>query len=453
MNETTDTAAFARRRANFFSGTKRDPLRNADTQDAYSVVDDHLITRAEEQLTTTLQSIAQTIGLSGLLSGEVDAMVKKAAPQIKGMSRQDLKALNSSSSALMSLAITAFTPAITLDAAQRMKFQQLKDAHNGTGIAPTDAQLERGTGGTLLSLSNRQAADRRVRDFDTLQTSASLKSITPINFTGSVYDREGMGYQTFIMLRGQGFAQTHIQHAAQDSRINGFSADDPKIAKAFAVLDRDDGARRDERNKRLKSFREQLSKDEEIERLKALRDKATGDERRALDEQLIARGLQLSQANGMRQFLDKAPTAAAREQGRVIEMETIKKITGANIELQNKVGDEVTRNGTDAQHSQEVQAAVGKTNGRQPPMAEAARNDRERAPDDVFGALAALGSPATSPPQGLDDKQGKQHQANVPEVSPTKAAEAAPPKDVKIVQAANTKPQPQAKTATPTMKV
>lgn len=191
-------------------------------------------------------------------------------------------------------------------------------------------------------------------------------SVSMVNYAGTPYAAAGMTHSTFSYLRDdlrqEKFSGTNILHSGQDARTNGFSPNDKKIAKAFAVLDRDDGARRAARNTQLGVLDNRLSNDAEIIRLKAERDKATGEARAKLDEQLVARGLVISKETGTRAFLDAAPTAAAREQGRVVEMEKIKKATGAQIALQAKLGDDVMLGNSTADNVRIAQSATGQPN-------------------------------------------------------------------------------------------
>lgn len=224
-------------------------------------------------------------------------------------------------------------------------------------------------------------------------------SVSMINYAGTPYAATGMTHSTFSYLRDdlrqEKFSGTNILHSGQDARTNGFSPNDKKVAKAFAVLDRDDGARREPRNAQLQTFRDRMANDAEIVRLKAERDKATGEARAKLDEQLVARGVAISQETGTRKFMDAAPTAAAREQGRVIEMETIKKVTGANLNLDATLGADAARGVTEAQRRQQAVASISPSSPQgQPVLADAAMRDRQRSADDVFGSLAALDMPA-----------------------------------------------------------
>jgi hypothetical protein len=142
LAEASSHAAAARRRHNFLTGSDRDqrPSKDAEAQG-----DEHtLLQRAEEQLTVTIQSIAQSHGLGSLPLGDVAAMVHKAAPKLKGMSRSALKSLSPSSPALFELAISSLAPVLTPDAIERARLEQIKAGFNGTGSMPTDDQILRG---------------------------------------------------------------------------------------------------------------------------------------------------------------------------------------------------------------------------------------------------------------------------------------------------------------------
>lgn len=188
-------------------------------------------------------------------------------------------------------------------------------------------------------------------------------SVSMINYASTPYAATGMTNSTFEYLRDdlrrERFSGTNILHSGQDARTNGFSPNNRVVAKAFAVLDRDDGARREPRNAQLQTFRDRMAADAEIIRLKAERDKATGEARTKLDEQLVARGVAISQETGTRKFLDAAPTAAAREQGRVIERKTIEQVTGARADLRIELGQAAMDAKTTAENIRIAQAAVG----------------------------------------------------------------------------------------------
>jgi hypothetical protein len=273
-------------------------------------------------------------------------------------------------------------------------------------------------------------------------------SVSMVNYSSTPYAATGMTYSTFNYLhndlRQERFSGTNIQHSGQDARKNGFSPNDKPVAKAFAVLDRDDGARHEARNTQLGTFRDKMAKDPEIERLKALRDNATGEERQKLDEQLIARGLQLSQETGTRKFLDAAPTAAAREQGRVIERKTIEKMTGANIALQAKLGDEATLGKSTTDNTRIAHAAIGQPNAPADTPILQAKADALRSaatPNSdaaIMGELAALDTkPSTLPSKAASAIEAKSPAA--PDAGQSKATTAAVPETAPPVQTAEAK--------------
>ncbi len=247
-------------------------------------------------------------------------------------------------------------------------------------------------------------------------------SVSMINYASTPYAATSMTHSTFSYLRDdlrhERFSGTNILHSGQDSRTNGFSPNNRVVAKAFAVLDRDDGARREARNAQLGVFDGKLANDAEIIRLKGERDKATGEARAKLDEQLIARGVAISQETGTRKFLDDAPTAAAREQGRVIEMEKIKKVTGARADLQIKLGDDAMLGKSTIDNTLIAQAAIGQPNTLAASAPSAAKPILEQRVevhgakklDSIMGDFASLD--ATKPAE----PQTKAASANLPPV-------------------------------------
>ena len=105
-----------RRRDNFLRGAAHDPAaRTAEHASDVRGDDDPLIQRAELQLHEAVTSIALSIGIPSLDKGIVDAMVHKAKPSLRGMSRHQLASLSPSSSMLQSLAASTFNPAMTLN--------------------------------------------------------------------------------------------------------------------------------------------------------------------------------------------------------------------------------------------------------------------------------------------------------------------------------------------------
>lgn len=142
LADVSSHASAARRRHNFLSGSDRD---HRTATDAAARGDEHaLLQRAEEQLTVTIQSIAHSHGLGALPSGDVAAMVQKAAPKLKGMSRSALKSLSPSSPVLFELAISSLAPVLTPETIERVRLEQIKAGFNGTGSMPTDDQILRG---------------------------------------------------------------------------------------------------------------------------------------------------------------------------------------------------------------------------------------------------------------------------------------------------------------------
>jgi hypothetical protein len=156
--------------------------------------------------------------------------------------------------------------------------------------------------------------------------SGNIGGVNQRNYTGTPFASTGMSYSTFSSLRSQGFGETNIMHAAQDSRTNGFNVNDKKIGSAFAVLDKDDGKRREERNHLLANFRERLDSDETFQNLKVERDKTVegSAERTAAEQRLYERGQQISKEGGYQGHVQAAPTQRARDAGKLIEHETIK---------------------------------------------------------------------------------------------------------------------------------
>jgi hypothetical protein len=153
----------------------------------------------------------------------------------------------------------------------------------------------------------------------------NLGTVTSENYSDTPFAAAGLSFSTFSSLRSEGFGNSNIIHAAEDARQNGFSPNNKKIASAFAVLDRDDGQRRPERNRLLGELDEHLEHDERFQALKAQREQAKTDAERAdIDKQLLQRGQEVSREVGYRQHIEAAPTARASEAGKLLEHEKIK---------------------------------------------------------------------------------------------------------------------------------
>lgn len=162
----------------------------------------------------------------------------------------------------------------------------------------------------------------------------SLQNISNINYRSTPFAQTGMNFSTFDYLRSydRSFTGQNILHAAQDARTNGFDPNNKPVAKAFAILDKDDGARRAERNHLLDNFRQRLDSDEEFQNLKAARDKAEKPEERAkIEQKLMERGRQISKDVGYHGHIETAPTKRAKDAGKLIERETIKQRMERNI--------------------------------------------------------------------------------------------------------------------------
>lgn len=210
-------------------------------------------------------------------------------------------------------------------AAAKVQQGQASANVHASGHGPDNAAL-RGFGTGVVAggtgLANRDASGSR--SDASASYSGSVSSVTAENYSFTPFATSGLSYATFSYLRGQGFDETNIIHAAQDAKQTGFDPNDQKIAKSFAVLDKDDGKRREERNRLLERMDERLQHDETFQNLKAQREQAQTDaDRSRIDRQLNQRGQEISKEVGFNKHIQAAPTTRAREAGRLIEHEKI----------------------------------------------------------------------------------------------------------------------------------
>ena len=257
MTPSDNPQSAQRRRDNFFRGTLRDPAtRPAEQDNDVRGNDDPLVQRAELHLHEAVTNIAQSIGIPSLDKDVVATMVQKAKSFLRGMSRQQLASLSPSSAMLQSLAATTFNPAMTPEAAQRQRLEQLKASYHGTGIAPTDAQLARlaaggslfgygrgadgrsGTGvGSSFGSMDRNVGERRVADYGSMSSGPSVYSYSPVNYGSSDFHKAGLGYSSFNEMRTQGFERPQIARAVKD--VSDLKVDMNTNAPRAARLNRD----------------------------------------------------------------------------------------------------------------------------------------------------------------------------------------------------------------------
>lgn len=189
-------------------------------------------------------------------------------------------------------------------------------AANGLGFADQGRQ---GVGFT------RESRDGAGAGRESGSAEIRFSEITSHNFASSVFAASGISYENFSALRAKGFNETNILHAAQDTRTNGFDVNNKKMNEAFAVLDKEDGKRRDERNDVLKDYRHRLSEDEKFQQLKIEYAKAQTDQDRArIAAQMDARGHEIGKGAPLQDHIKKAPTANARKALESIQTETIR---------------------------------------------------------------------------------------------------------------------------------
>lgn len=148
-----------------------------------------------------------------------------------------------------------------------------------------------------------------------LGSHGDIGRISMTNYVGSPFAATGMNFATFSSLRADGFQATHILHAGQDTRRHGFSPNGP-MARSFAVLDREDGARRAERNQHLERLRRIAEQDEQLKKLKREYETArTPEDRARILSQIDARGRELQGGSGYAGFAAQAPTEAGKREG------------------------------------------------------------------------------------------------------------------------------------------
>ena len=142
-------------------------------------------------------------------------------------------------------------------------------------------------------------------------------SVSMINYAATPYSATGMTHSTFTYLRdelrNERFSGNNILHAGQDSRAHGFKPNDRPVVRDFAIIDRDDGARRAKTNSTYKKFEDSLKDDVEIQRLRREKEQAaTPEARKAIEDQMRARTEIIANQSGMTGHIQAAPTAASK---------------------------------------------------------------------------------------------------------------------------------------------
>lgn len=207
------------------------------------------------------------------------------------------------------------------DAAKLAAYQRANQHDSVSAVFEHGNSLYRG-GGLLglaaLSANNPRGYGALREAGGGLGSYADIGRITMTNYIGSPFSATGMNYTTFTSLRAQGFHASHILHAGQDTRQHGFSPNGP-MARSFAILDREDGARRAERNQHLERLKRIAEQDEQLKKLKREYESArTPEDRARILSQIDARGRELQGGSGYAGFVQQAPTEAGRAEGRKV---------------------------------------------------------------------------------------------------------------------------------------
>jgi len=264
-------------------------------------------------------------------------MAVRLAPAVQSMGLAGLSSSVLSGNAAFHALITQHLgspAAASYDPAFRRQLQQVIENANihgpdylggvVDGIRLARAALERTSGGP----PDARERPPNYRDLPgaTIPGNADMSGVTLANYFTSPITRSlvgmGMNYGTFDYMRGQGFNRTHIQHAGEDARRHGYNPNNREVVRDFGIVNREDGARRAERNELLERYRARLRSDAEIRRLRAERERATTDEeRRRIDAQARERDAVIRREMGVDRFVEQTPQAAREADQRIFNRE------------------------------------------------------------------------------------------------------------------------------------
>ncbi|RTL69349.1 MAG: hypothetical protein EKK41_13765 [Hyphomicrobiales bacterium] len=232
-----------------------------------------------------------------------------------------------SSESIMQAVLAAANAAAPQDA-QTLLRQQL--AEKGIDEASYFAALAK-HGATLGSFEALIAAAQRMRnggsgaDIERASTSSgysgNIAGIGMANYmtAGAQFAATGMAYGTFNYLRshtlpdGSRFSGANILHAGQDTQRHGLDTNDRRVVRNFAIVDRYDGARRQERNQLLSDLAARVASDPTAQRLKREYEAAgTEAEKKRIAAEAMAHGRRIQNESGYSAFVQRGPEAAKK---------------------------------------------------------------------------------------------------------------------------------------------
>jgi hypothetical protein len=382
-----------RRRANFAAGHR---LNTSDPDGSYQHMRAELGEENTNRLITNIGTLAMSSGIAASGVSLSDA-VKRIIGSLTPGERSAIASGGAPPPRVQALLDSE------VKAAQQQRQTQLAAATNTDG---TTGEPHRYGAGALLGGAFARAGYNGRGDYNGVGSSSGSgssssyvsnpSSVSMLNYAGTPYAGTGMTYSTFSYLRNdlrsENFSGQNILHAGQDSRRHGFNPNDRPVARDFAIVDRDDGARRDQTNSVYSRFDNQLANDAEIQRLKRERDQAQSPEaKRAVEDQMRARTNEIAGRSGMSNHIDTAPTEAARSAHTRNRDRFIHRHMGLQADHRAEIGDDAAQRLTAADRAPVAQ--------REAPVAQIAATVRstERRTDASLDADLLAAANPTAP--------------------------------------------------------
>lgn len=370
---------------------------------------EQMMISAAAALRSALQEEATRLKYGTIPDGQLDAVLGRAQGLLRGFSNAQLASVSVNTGLVTSLA------GLSLGALYGgLSPEQVRALHANAGNANNAAAGDVPNGETAnIRLLRRAGFDdasagsegiaRGRNGYSALpsgnsvrwEPSSGIGGITAGNFSSTPFAAAGMNFGTFQYLAATvpGASQQNILHAAQDStRFAGGPNDRPAL-RDFGILDRDDGARRGERNRLFDQLRRTAQNDAQLRALAQQYHAATDPQIRAqILAQIDARGQELRERTGVGNHQRGAPTpltntAIGNRAGNIV-----RRSVGINQEY-------VQRNGAglEAQITTDTAARRQTETGTAPQLQQVNREERSlsnrrtaenisSAADDVLGA-------------------------------------------------------------------